>query len=172
MSAKIETVTMTLGEIVAVYSSICGNGNHLGLNGYQKAVGEKIMVQPYSFTDETRQDITRNRFVLKPFIEGVEQAERERITCEVMEDPEAKFVPADDEAKQSAWFAAYRKACAVRHPVPGLRIFARSDLFRENRNPIPSDVETGLGPILEGSPWREFARKLPQGDTLPGGEPA
>lgn len=165
---------MTLGEILELYNLGIGNtqiGN-LGLNGYQKAVGQNVMVQPFSLTDEVRQKITRCKFALRPFFEEVDRAERLRITQEVMGTPavgklgeegyeppipdtEAFQVPEDDKPRQALWSKLYAEAMKARHTVHGLHIFDRADLFRENRNPISNEVELALGPIIKDSPWRQ-----------------
>lgn len=166
---------MTLGEIVALANVGIGNLaiGCAGLNGFQKAVGDKVILQPFSLTDEVRQWINRNKFALKDFLE-IDSDERKRITAEVMGEPgkpnfEALLVPPDDDARQAQWGAAYDKACKVKHDVPGLHVFERSDLFRDNKNPIPPDTEAALGPIIAGSPWREKFIQ-PTAGTPPGGE--
>jgi hypothetical protein len=125
---------LTLGEIVELYDIGIGNlpRGHAGLNGFNKAVGERVMLQPFSLTDEVRQRITRNKFILRPFIDEVDKEERLRITQEVMDDPEALFVPQDDEARQAIWHKKYAEALKVKHTVHGLHIFKHEDFFREN----------------------------------------
>lgn len=167
-------LSLTLGEILALYAAICGapSGVHLGLNGYQKAVGQNIMVQPYSFTDETRLHIAAVRFKLKGFAEELDRGERVRITALVMGDAGAQFVPQGDEAKQALWANLYAKVLAIRIEVTGLHVFQRGDFFRDNKNPIPPEVEIGLGPIIEGSPWREaFIPKAPAAAAIPPAPP-
>ncbi len=163
-------ITMTLGEIIQLYNVGIGNMAmaHAGLNGYNKAVGDRIMLQPFSLTDEVRQKITQVKFILRPFFEEVYKAERERLTQEVMEDENALFVPEKDEARQALWAHKEREALKARHTVHGLHVFKREDFFRENKNPIPNETEIALYPIIEGSPWRQqFCGKT--GDPV-GGE--
>ncbi len=152
-----EPLVMTLGEILSLYNDGIGNMKvgSPGLNGYQKAVGEGIILQPYSLTDEVRQHITKCRFILRPYFEEIDKEERQRITSEVMDgDPTALHVPKDDERRQALWHKLYADALEVEHTIHGLHIFKREDFFRENKNPIPNVCEEALYPITDGSPWR------------------
>lgn len=152
---------LSLGEILDLYNVGIGNLalGHAGLNGYNKAVGDRIMLQPFSLTDEIRQRIVKNKFILRPYFEEIDRDLRQKITGEVMEDAEAVAVPPEDWRRQGAWARRYTLALRTTHTVGGLYIFERSDLFHDNRNPIPNETEAALGPIIKGSPWRE-SRKL------------
>lgn len=154
-----ETFEMQLGEILELYNIGIGNLalGHAGLNGYNKAVGERIMLQPYSLTDEVRQNITRVKFHLRPFAEDVDADVRKQITREVMIDtdtPNADQVPKEDAARTALWHRRYSEHLKVRHEVT-LHVFERTDFFRDNKNPIPNETEIALYPITRGSPWRE-----------------
>ena len=66
-------LSLSLGEIFALYNTGLGNpaAGFLGLSGFNKAVGDRTIVVPYSFLDEVRQNITRNKFKLRPFVEEI-----------------------------------------------------------------------------------------------------
>ncbi len=170
------SITMELGEIITLYNVGIGNLSLglAGLNGYNKAVGERIMLQPFSLTDEVRQKITHAKFILRPFFDEVYKEERARITTEVMGDEEALYVPQEDQARQAMWAHLEQKALKVKHTIHGLHIFKREDFFRENKNPIPNETEIALYPITEGSPWRlqyaAAAEVPPVEEVPPGGE--
>lgn len=168
-----KTIPMMLGEIVELYNVGIGNmdAGFPGLNGYHKAVGEGIMLQPYSLTDETRQKITHNKFILRPYVTEMDKEERARITRLVTGDEKAIHMPSpkDDPAANARWHLLYHEAMKVEHAVPGLHVFKRDDLFRENRNPIPNATEIALYPIIENSPW--WLARVPAAEAPPpGGE--
>jgi hypothetical protein len=166
-------IALRLREILDCYNVGIGNMalGHLGLNGYYKAVGERPILNPYSFTDDTRGKITRNRWVLRPFFEETDKEIREAITREVMRNPEATHVPEADATRQGEWHRRYAAAIAQSFAVDGLLLLNRDELFRDNKNPIPSEVEIALYPLILDSPWRlKFASATPKAATPPGGD--
>ncbi len=156
-AAQGETLWMPLADILSLYNVGIGNLSigHAGLNGFQKAVGDKVLLQPFSLTDEVRQHITRNKFKLRPFFEEVDHELRLSLAREITGDPEAQKIPDDDLLALAQWNRRYSAALKIKHPVEGLHIFKRDDFFRDNKNPIPNETEIALYPIIEGSPWRE-----------------
>lgn len=157
-AANSETaLALTLGEILDLYNIGIGNAQvgQLGLNGYEKAVGERPIVNPYSLTKETRQKITKAKFKLRPYFEEMDRELRSQTTIEVMGSEAALVVPREDQVRQAEWHQKYNEALKAVHTVEGLPLFEAEEIFQGNKNPIPNEVELALGPIIKGSPWRE-----------------
>ncbi len=168
-----EAITMSLGEIVDLYDIGLGNMKvgYTGLNGFHKAVGQTTMLNPFSFTDEVRQKITRNKFRLRPFVDEMLTEERGRLIREIMDDADAVMIPSEDKQRNALFQYRESQFLKVKHTVEGLHVFERSDLFRENKNPILPETEMALGPIIAGSDWREA--NIPKSPGEPaGGETA
>ncbi len=168
-------LALTLGEILDMYNIGIGNEQigQLGLRGYEKAVGERAIVNPYSLTKETRQKITKAKFKLRPYFEEMDREQRAQITIEVMGSEAALVVPREDQIRQAEWSQKYAEALKAVHTVEGLPLFDADELFQGNKNPIPNDVELALGPIIRGSPWREKNvpdKPEPKADSPAGGE--
>ncbi len=162
-------LALTLGEILDLYNIGIGNakvGEH-GLNGYEKAVGEKSIVNPYSLSKETRQKITRVKFALRPYFEEIDRELRAAITIEVMGSDAALVVPKEDQLRTAEWHQKYAEALKVPHTVEGLPLFDAEEIFQGNKNPIPNEIEIALGPILIGSPWR--LKNVPAPEAAPPG---
>lgn len=139
---------LKLKEIQELYESLGG------LSGYEKQVGERVATVPYKLTDEVRGRITRNRRILRPFIEEMDER-RLAIVKELTADDENPeglgYIPMHDEGAQAVFGLRWRKIREEKVEVPGLLTFKREDLFVENKNPIPTVVEDGLAPVMVGA---------------------
>lgn len=137
---------LKLKDIQELYESL---GN---LSGYEKQVGERIATIPYKLTDEVRGRITRNRRILRPFIEEIDER-RLALVSEITTDEENPeglgYIPMQDEKKQAMFGLRWRKIRNEIVEVAGLLTFKRNELFVENKNPIPTVVEDGLFFVIE-----------------------
>lgn len=147
---------LKLGEILELHTALSN------LDGFPKAVGEKVIFVPYRFSDEVRRKLVRNRRLLKPFVEDYD-ARRLEIIREIADDG-STYVAPDDGPKQAEFAVKDRSERESLHNVEGLHVLERSELFIENKNPIPGSVEDALAPVIKGSiPETEEVVREPEG---------
>lgn len=141
---------LKLGEILNLRNAL------LNLDGFPKAVGESVIQVPYKFTDEVRRSIVKNLRLLKPFLEDYE-VRRMEIIREVADDG-SSYVAPEDGPRQTQFGLKDRQERQTLHNVDGMHVFERSDLFVENKNPIPGSVEDALAPVIKGALVEEPAK--------------
>ncbi len=134
---------LKLGDILDLRNAL------LNLDGFPKAVGERVIHVPYKFSDEVRRAIVKNLRLLKPFQEDYDER-RLQIIKEVADDG-TTFVAPEDGPRQAQFAVKDRLERMSLHSVDGLHVFERSDLFVENKNPIPGSIEDALAPVIKGA---------------------
>ena len=131
--------TLTVAAILAAYKALGA------LDGFQKAVGERIAFVPYKLTDETRRRIAKNRRVLKPYID--EHQEQQLAVIREVSGGES-HISEKDEAAMGAYNARMFELGRETEDVELVHI-AEAELLAGEKNPIPPSVLEDLAPITD-----------------------
>ena len=132
---------LTLGDCIELR-------NGLGqLDGFTKIVSDKPVFVPYKFKDSTRRKIVANLRVLKPIVEDGDEI-RLRIIKDIASEETPGVIDEFDAVRNTEANNRWRKERKESKHTVSLEMFDRSELFVEDKNPIPGSVEVALTAVL------------------------
>jgi hypothetical protein len=151
-------VTAKLADLASLYT-VLGN-----LDGFWKTVGDKPVLVPYKFDDSVRRAIARNRRLLKPIVEEL-QERKNAILAELSEG--TMTIDDKDEAKLAQLALRHLNIDKEKETIELLQI-DESLLLKDDKNPIPGTTLEHLGLITDPAPAAETEAAEPA-EEQPGG---
>lgn len=133
------------------------------LDGFNKIVNDKPVFVPYKFKDATRRKIVANLRVLKPIVEDGDEL-RLRIIKDNSPEETPGFIDEFDGPRNALANAAWRRERKENKSKVMLEMFDRSELFSDDKNPIPGSVEEAITPVMNDTPEIKEASKPEGGD--------
>lgn len=149
--------SLTLEQILIANANLTPNPatNFHGLDAFEKAVGEKIALVPYKFTDDTRKKLRKWKRAFKVICDDYEET---RIAKVKELSPEHDQITEEPPAVQKQFTAWYKAALAETHDFDLPLIKRDGELLVENKNPIPDSVLEALECVCEPDAPAEKAK--------------